>query len=936
MTYKPATWEGYPPELAEEARRMALHVATILGDFADEIVTRTRLVRSGVFSQRFGRGDALPKTNSRRRVILFLLSGAALLSATGCPTSTVTDDDDSSPDQDGDGWTLQDGDCDDAEATVFPGAEEICDGLDNDCDGVIPDDEIDDDGDGFDECAGGDCDDTDATTYPGATELCDAIDNDCDCVIPDDEIDDDGDGFDECAGGDCDDADATTYPGATELCDAIDNDCDGVVPGDEIDDDGDGFDECSGGDCDDAIATTYPGAEELCNGVDDDCNSSVPADEDDQDGDGARVCHGDCDDDDPDLNLDDVDGDGFTTCDGDCDDADASLEVADADGDGFTTCDGDCDDTDAVLNLADQDGDGLDSCSGDCDDTHATVLPGLEEICDGLDNDCDVSTDEGVDDDGDGFSECDGDCDDDEPLLAPDVEDLVGDGFDDNCDGIDGTDEDGDGYAADWSGGDDCDDSDLDVWPGYTGWETEGVDANCDGVFGMMLSHSDVAFLGEGADHRSGISVDSAGDVNNDGLDDVLIGAYGVGGYWSYGPGRIYIVFGRYSGWQIGTTMSLNLADVAIDGAANGDRIGYKVAGVGDVNGDGYDDVATSARGFDPGGTGRVHVLFGRAMGWPSSMAAANVNLVSEDFGPFNYEGVTVKPAGDINADGYDDVLVGHYMYGDTGRTYIIFGRTSGWADNLALADVTLDGEYTGDCSGYTLDSAGDINGDGIDDLIIGSPCADEAGADSGKLHLLFGRLGTWPSDLSAADVSMLGEAGEDWSGYQVAGVGDVNGDGLDDVITAAPGNDEAGDWAGKAYVIFGRTTGWPTTVANADISFLGEPGYISGLRRIAAGGDVDGDGFDDILIGSYENGHVAGEAGKTYLIYGRSAGWPTDLSLADAAFAGEAIEDKSSRGLASAGDVDGDGLDDILIGAHQNDEYTSDAGKTYLLFYPF
>ena len=98
----------------------------------------------------------------------------------------------------------------------------------------------------------------------------------------------------------------------------------------------------------------------------------------------------------------------------------------------------------------------------------------------------------------------------------------------------------------------------------------------------------------------------------------------------------------------------------------------------------------------------------------------------------------------------------------------------------------------------------------------------------------------------------------------------------------------------------------------------------------------MDGDGFDDILIGSYENGHVAGEAGKTYLIYGRSVGWPTSLSMADAAFAGEAIEDKSSWGLASAGDVDGDGLDDIVIGAPQNDEYTANAGKTYLLFYPF
>ena len=155
-------------------------------------------------------------------------------------------------------------------------------------------------------------------------------------------------------------------------------------------------------------------------------------------------------------------------------------------------------------------------------------------------------------------------------------------------------------------------------------------------------------------------------------------------------------------------------------------------------------------------------------------------------------------------------------------------------------------------------------------------------------------------------------------------------------MITASPGNDDAGDWAGKAYLIFGRVSDWPTSVADADVSFLGEPGFISGLRRATAAGDVDGDGLDDLLLGSYENGHNGGETGKTYLIYGRDSGWPPELAMADAAFVGEEEFDDSSIGLASAGDVNGDGLDDILIGAFQNDEFDDDAGKTYLLFYPF
>jgi len=186
-----------------------------------------------------------------------------------------------------------DGDCDDGDAAVFPGAVEACNGIDDDCDGAAGGDEVDGDGDGFLICDG-DCDDGDGAVHPGAAEVCNGIDDDCDSVVPADEADDDLDGFMICEG-DCEEGDAAIHPGAAEACNGIDDDCDGSLDPDEADDDVDGFMICEG-DCEDGDANIHPGAAEACNGIDDDCDAVVPADEADDDGDGLRICEGDCDD----------------------------------------------------------------------------------------------------------------------------------------------------------------------------------------------------------------------------------------------------------------------------------------------------------------------------------------------------------------------------------------------------------------------------------------------------------------------------------------------------------------------------------------------------------------------------------------------------------------------------------------------------------------
>lgn len=184
-------------------------------------------------------------------------------------------------------------DCDDTDAAVNPGAAELCNGVDDNCDGVLGAEEVDDDGDGFMICEG-DCDDTNSDIYPGADEDCDGIDTDCDGALGADEVDVDGDGFMICEG-DCDDTEAGMFPGNPEICDGLDNDCDGVVPADEVDADGDGVMVCED-DCDDGDAAVNPGVAEICDdGVDNDCDGLV--DEDDPDCVFGEVCDNGVDDD---------------------------------------------------------------------------------------------------------------------------------------------------------------------------------------------------------------------------------------------------------------------------------------------------------------------------------------------------------------------------------------------------------------------------------------------------------------------------------------------------------------------------------------------------------------------------------------------------------------------------------------------------------------
>lgn len=430
---------------------------------------------------------------------------------------------------------------------------------------------------------------------------------------------------------------------------------------------------------------------------------------------------------------------------------------------------------------------------------------------------------------------------------------------------------------------------------------------------------------------RFGSDVASAGDVDGDGYEDLIVGSM----YFADGEaseGAAFIFLGRPGGFA-GLTFAD--ADTVLQSNQPAARMGVSVASAGDVNDDGYGDVIVGAGGWESAGQaanfeeGGAFVFLGGPGGIPSG-GLEGASAILEGDAPNARLGSSVSSAGDVNGDGYDDVVAGGHLYQSVGEesregiAMIFLGGPDGVASaGIATAHAVLQADQSDAFLGFTVAGPGDLDGDGYDDVVVGAPRYNAPDEREGAAFVFYGSAtGIADGGPATAGTQLEGDQINARFGYAVAAAGDVNGDGFPDLVVSAPLYDAGQTDEGVAFVfhggIGGIASGGPEVAATrveGDQAADGSPTEAY-FGTSVAGGDWDGDGFSDVVVGSayHDVGQV--DEGAAFLFRGGAQG----VASVGAGAADEVFEANRagswlgwSAGLA---DVDGDGDADAMIGA--------------------